>query len=76
MLDETIETLFAGRLEEFYGLLAYHYARAEIWDKAQSYLMKAGDQAGRVASDEEALAHYRQAMEANDQVRSPVCRRK
>jgi class 3 adenylate cyclase/tetratricopeptide (TPR) repeat protein len=60
----TIETLFAGRLEEFYGLLAYHYARAEIWDKAQSYLMKAGDQAGRVAADGEALAHYRQAMEA------------
>jgi tetratricopeptide (TPR) repeat protein len=60
----TIETLFAGRLEEFYGLLAYHYAHAEIWDKAHSYLMKAGDQAGRVAADGEALDHYRQAMEA------------
>jgi tetratricopeptide (TPR) repeat protein len=61
---ETIEALFAGRLEEFYGLLAYHYAHAERWEKAQSYLMKAGDQAGRVAADGEALAHYRQAMEA------------
>jgi class 3 adenylate cyclase/tetratricopeptide (TPR) repeat protein len=61
---ETIEMLFAERQEEFYGLLAYHYARAEIWNKAQSYLMKAGDQAGRVAADGEALAHYRQAMEA------------
>jgi len=26
--------LFAERLEEFYGLLAYHYARAEVWEKA------------------------------------------
>ena len=61
---ETTETLFAGRLEEYYGLLAYHYARAERWEQAQTYLVKAGDQAGRVAADGEALAHYRQAMEA------------
>jgi class 3 adenylate cyclase/tetratricopeptide (TPR) repeat protein len=61
---ETIETLFTRRLEEFYGVLAYHFARAERWEKAQTYLMKAGDQAGRVAADGEALAHYRQAMEA------------
>jgi len=59
-----IEALFADRLEEFYGLLAYHYARAEDWQKAQAYLFKAGDQAGRIAADAEALAHYRQAMDA------------
>jgi len=61
---ETIETLFAERLEEFYGLLAYHYARAESWEKAHTYLVRAGDQAGRLAADGEALAHYRQAIEA------------
>jgi class 3 adenylate cyclase/tetratricopeptide (TPR) repeat protein len=63
-VGEAIEEIFAGRLEEFYGLLAYHYARAEAWEKAQEYLLKAGDQAGRVAADAEALAHYRQAMAA------------
>ncbi len=61
---QAIERLFADRLEEFYGLLAYHYARAEAWEKAQEYLLKAGDQAGRVAADAEALAHYRQALAA------------
>jgi class 3 adenylate cyclase len=61
---ECIETLFAARLEEFYGVLAYHYAAAEVWEKAQEYLFKAGDQAGRVAADAEALAHYRRAIEA------------
>jgi hypothetical protein len=33
-----VETLFSDHLEEFYGLLAYHYARAENWEKAQDYL--------------------------------------
>jgi tetratricopeptide (TPR) repeat protein len=61
---ECIEELFVARLEEFYGVLAYHYAAAEVWEKAQEYLFMAGDQAGRVAADAEALAHYRRAMEA------------
>lgn len=59
-----IETLFAERLDEFYTVLASHFAQAEIWDKAQEYLLKAGDQAGRLAADSEALAHYRQALDA------------
>jgi class 3 adenylate cyclase/tetratricopeptide (TPR) repeat protein len=59
-----IENLFAGRLEEFYGLLAHHYAKAEAWEKAQAYLLKAADQAVHMAADSEALAHYRQALAA------------
>jgi class 3 adenylate cyclase/tetratricopeptide (TPR) repeat protein len=61
-VGQAIEALFADRLEEFYSLLAYHYAQAEVWEKAHDYLMKAGDQAGRVAADAEALAHYEQAI--------------
>ena len=63
-VGEAIESLFSDRLDEFYGLLAYHYARAEAWEKAQEYLLKAGDQAGGVAADAEALAHYKDAMMA------------
>ena len=37
---------------------------AEDWEKAQEYLFKAGDQAGRMAADAEALDHYRQAEAA------------
>jgi len=61
---QTIETLFPDRLEEFYSMLAHHYVRAEAWEKAQEYLFKAGDQAGRIAADAETLAHYQQAMAA------------
>jgi len=43
---------------------AYHYAKAERWEKAHEYLMKAADQAGQMAADAEALNHYRQAMTA------------
>jgi class 3 adenylate cyclase/tetratricopeptide (TPR) repeat protein len=63
-VGQVVESLFADRLEEFYGLLAYHFARAESWEKAQSYLVKAGDEAGRMAADAEALSYYRQATEA------------
>ncbi len=59
-----LEDLFSDRLEEFNGLLAYHYAKAETWDKAHAYLMKAADRAGQMAADAEALEHYRQALEA------------
>jgi class 3 adenylate cyclase/tetratricopeptide (TPR) repeat protein len=61
---QAFETLFADRLDEFTSLLAHHYTSAEDWDKAQAYLFKAGDQAGRMAADAEALEHFRQAEAA------------
>jgi class 3 adenylate cyclase/tetratricopeptide (TPR) repeat protein len=61
---KTIESLFENRLEEVYELLAYHYARAESWEEALDYLLRAGDQASQVAADAEALAHYQQALAA------------
>jgi class 3 adenylate cyclase/tetratricopeptide (TPR) repeat protein len=67
-VGECIESLFAERLEDFSGVLAYHYARAEDWPKAQDYLFKAGDHAGRVAADAEALAHYQEAIRAYEHV--------
>ncbi|MFH1242556.1 MAG: adenylate/guanylate cyclase domain-containing protein [Pseudomonadota bacterium] len=61
-VGRAIETMFVDRIEEFYGLLAYHFAKAKEWEKAHQYLMKAGDQAGKIAADSEALAHYQQAL--------------
>lgn len=61
---QAIEMLFEDRPEEFTSLLAHHYTRAEDWGKAQEYLFKAGDQAGRMAADTEALEHFRQAEAA------------
>ena len=61
---DAIEELFADRLDELGGLLAYHYAQAAEWKKAQGYLLSAGDQAARMSADVEALAHYRAAMQS------------
>jgi len=63
-IAEAIERLYGDRLDEFTSLLAHHYTRAEVWEKAQEYLFKAGDQAGRMAGDSEALEHFRQAEAA------------
>jgi class 3 adenylate cyclase/tetratricopeptide (TPR) repeat protein len=57
-----IEERFSDRLDDYYGVLAFHYARAEAWEKAQDYLVKAGDRAGRIAADAEALSYYRSAV--------------
>ena len=53
-----VERLFPDRLDEFSGVLAYHYTRAEQWEKAHEFLVRAGDQAAAVAADAEALEHY------------------
>lgn len=57
----SIESMFAERLPDFYGMLAYHYSRAEILDKAEEYLFKAGDEAARSAASSEALTYFREA---------------
>lgn len=61
---QCLEHLFAERIEEFYGLLAYHYTRAEEWKRAHEYLVLAGDHSGRMAADAEALANYKEALAA------------
>ncbi|RYF30981.1 MAG: adenylate/guanylate cyclase domain-containing protein, partial [Comamonadaceae bacterium] len=63
---KAIEVLFSERLDEFTSMLAYHYSRSEDWERAQQYLLRAGDLAGRMAADTEALEHYRQAIVARE----------
>ncbi len=57
----SIESIFAARLVDFYGTLAYHYSRAESLEKAEEYLFKAGDEAARSAASAEALTCFREA---------------
>jgi tetratricopeptide (TPR) repeat protein len=61
-----IERLFVDRLPDYYGMLAYHFGRAEDLEKATDYLMKAGDVAERVAASSEALAYFREAARLYD----------
>ena len=58
-----IEEVYADRLEEFYEVLAYHFERAGIADKALKYLQFAGEKAVRLAAYEEAIAHLNRALE-------------
>ena len=59
-----MELVLDKQIEEYYGVLAYHYAHAENWTKAQEYLFRVGDQALRIAADAEAIDHYERALEA------------
>ena len=65
-VGEIIEKFFDGRIEEFYPVLAYHFAQAEHWPKAQEYLLKAGDHAGALSADAEALELYHQALATSE----------
>jgi class 3 adenylate cyclase/tetratricopeptide (TPR) repeat protein len=57
-----LETLFAGRLEDFYEQIAYHYAHSDNREKAIEYLIKAGRKAMSLFDTEEARACFESAL--------------
>ena len=59
---DSIEKVFKGRLHEFYGMLAFHYSKGEDEDKAEEYLIKAGEEALRLSASSEALNYYQQGL--------------
>ncbi len=59
---DTIQVVFAEKLHAFYGMLAYHYSRAEHLDKAEDALIKAGEEALKTSASSEALHYYREAL--------------
>jgi tetratricopeptide (TPR) repeat protein len=59
---DSIEKVFRDRLHEFYGMLAFHYGKAEAIDKAEEYLILAGDEALSVSASNEALYYYQEAL--------------
>jgi class 3 adenylate cyclase len=52
-IARAIEELYADRLVEFYELLAFHYEKAEQWDKAAEYLSRSGHKVRQMYSQEE-----------------------
>jgi tetratricopeptide (TPR) repeat protein len=61
LIAATIEDLYAERLAEQYEVLAHHFEKAEAWDKALEYLMRAADKAARAFATRKAIALYDQA---------------
>jgi class 3 adenylate cyclase/tetratricopeptide (TPR) repeat protein len=59
---QSIEKVFQDRLHEFYGMLAYHYSMGEELDKAEEYMIKAGEEAMKSAASSEALDYFQEAL--------------
>ncbi len=63
-----IEELYAERLPEQYEVLAHHFLKAEHWNKALDYLLKAAQKATNAFATREAVALYDQALEAAERL--------
>jgi hypothetical protein len=64
LIARAIEKLYADKLKEFYELLAFHYERAEEWEKAADYLGRAGRKVGEIFSKDESNAFAQRKEEA------------
>jgi predicted ATPase/class 3 adenylate cyclase len=58
----SIESLFAVRLPEFLGVLAFHYIQAEDFEKAEEYLLKAGDAMLVSSASSEAIYYFQEGL--------------
>jgi tetratricopeptide (TPR) repeat protein len=59
---QSIEKLFQDRLHEFYGMLALHYSKADNYEEAEEYMVKAGEEALRSSASSEALQYYQEGL--------------
>jgi len=58
----SIEKVFTNKLHEFYGMLAYHFSNGEDLDRAEEYMLKAGEEAMKSSASVEALQYYQEAL--------------
>jgi len=58
----SMEKVFKDRLHEFYGMLAFHYSKGENHQRAEHYLIKAGEEALRSSASTEALNYYQEGL--------------
>jgi ABC-type transport system substrate-binding protein/class 3 adenylate cyclase len=68
-IGEALEEIHRDSLEEIYGVLGRHFSEADEPRRAADYLLKAGDAARMVYADEEAVEHYRRALEFLDRLK-------
>jgi len=62
-IAQSIEIIFREHLHEFYGMLAFHYSKADELEKAEEYMAKAGEEALRSSASSEALHYFQEALE-------------
>jgi tetratricopeptide (TPR) repeat protein len=64
VIAETMERLYAMMLESHLEVLAYHYYKAEVWDKAFQFGQLAGEKAQALYSPRTAIEQYSHALHA------------
>jgi class 3 adenylate cyclase/tetratricopeptide (TPR) repeat protein len=62
-IGNAVEELYAESLEEFYGVLAYHFSKGEELEKAHQYLKLAGEKATQDHALWEAYGFFKQDVE-------------
>jgi class 3 adenylate cyclase/tetratricopeptide (TPR) repeat protein len=65
---DALARLFWERGEEYAGLVAAHYERAEAWPRALRYLHRAGDAARTSFAIKEATDYYSRALQVADRL--------
>ena len=59
-----LEELFSGRIHDVVELVAYHFGRGQVWDKASTYFKQAGAKALTHSAHAEAVTCFEQAIAA------------
>jgi class 3 adenylate cyclase/tetratricopeptide (TPR) repeat protein len=59
-----LEELYAGRIDDAVELIAYHFGRGQVWEKAATYFRQAGAKAQRRSAHREAMASLEEALDA------------
>jgi hypothetical protein len=67
-LAKAIEELYADRLPEYYELLAFHYEKAEQWEKAAEYYSRSGNKMREIYSKEESEEFFKRKDAAIEKV--------
>ena len=62
-LDAELERQFPDVCETQPEVLARHYAQARLAEQAIDYWQRAGDRAAKRSANQEAVAHFRNAIE-------------
>jgi hypothetical protein len=67
-IAQAIENLYTDRLHEFYEVLAFHYEKAEKWDKAAEYLGRSGNKAKQIYTKDESEEFFQRKEQAIQKV--------
>jgi tetratricopeptide (TPR) repeat protein/KaiC/GvpD/RAD55 family RecA-like ATPase len=58
-----LEEVYAAKIDEHFGELAYHFLESGNKEKALDYFLKAGEKAAKIYAHNEALSYFQRALE-------------